>query len=200
MQRLGSAFLLAMGLVVATAAGALTPSGERHLGHVLIEPGYDERTGELVYIMTSQGAAFLSRASAHAASRLFLVVYPTSAAAAVGTMNCAHQDADNCPDHGPMFSDLAMFSMPSVYGNGVWGHDHIMDRRDRSDFEVNWKIYVVLFTNAQAANTHITTEAQLDAAIMAGDAFTVETPIAFQCNLVSAAIYDHGTPVTPVDP
>ena len=199
MQRLGSALLLAMGLAVATAAGA-TPSGERHLGKTLIEPGYDERTGELVYIMTSEGAPFLSRASAHAPSPLFLVVYPASAAAFVGPMNCAHQDGDNCPDHGPMFSDLAMFSMPSVYGNGVWGHDHIMDRRGRSDFEVNWKIYVVLFTTAQAANTHITTEAQLDAAIKAGDAFTVETPIVFRCNLVSAAIYDHGTPVTPVDP
>jgi hypothetical protein len=33
---------------------------------------------------------------------------------------------------------------------------------------VTWQVVVVLFTNVAAANTHITTEAQLEAAIEAG--------------------------------
>jgi hypothetical protein len=110
-------------------------------------------------------------------------------------MNCAHEGGDNCPDHGPVFSDLAQSVMPSVYGDGVWGHDHIMDSPGGSEFNVTWQIVVVLFTNAEAANTHITTEAQLDAAIEAGDAFTIETPTIFHCNLVSAATYNRATPV-----
>ena len=178
-----------------TVAGAQVPPGERQLGKTIIEPGYDDRTGELIYIMAPEGAPFPSHSNAHAVSLLFLVVYPSSAAASVGTMNCAHEGGDNCPDHGPVFSDLAQSVVPSVYGGGVWGHDHIMDGPGGSEFNVTWQIVVVLFTNAEAANTHITTEAQLDAALEAGDAFTIETPTIFHCNLVSAATYNRATPV-----
>jgi len=75
-----------------------------------------------------------------------------------------------------------------------------MDGPGGSEFNVTWQIVVVLFTNAEAAKTHITTEAQLDAALDAGDAITIETPITFHCNLVSAAAYNRGTPVAPVSP
>jgi hypothetical protein len=60
------------------------------------------------------------------------------------------------------------------------------------------RVVVVLFTNAAAANTHITTEDQLDAALDAGDAITVETEIVFHCNLVSGAAYSRGTPLPPI--
>jgi hypothetical protein len=95
---------------------------------------------------------------------------------------------------------MAQNTFPDVYGGGVWGHDHIMDGPGGPDFNVTWKIFVVLFTNAEAANTHITTEAQLDAALDAGDAVEFETPIVFHCNLVSAATYNRATPVPPVAP
>ena len=181
-----------------TIANAQLPSGERQLGQTIIEPGYDDRTGKLIYVMTPEGAPFPSHANAHAISPLFLFVYPNSAAGSVGTMNCAHEGGDNCPDHGPGIADLAQATVPSVYGNGVWGHDHIMDGPGGSDFNVTWQVVVVLFTNAAAANTHITTEAQLDAAIDAGDAFTIETPTIFHCNLVSAATYARATPIPAV--
>jgi len=181
-----------------TIANAQLPSGERQLGQTIIEPGYDDRTGKLIYVMTPEGTPFPSHANAHAISPLFLVVYPNSAAASVGTMNCAHEGGDNCPDHGPGIADLAQATVPSVYGNGVWGHDHIMDGPGGSDFNVTWQVVVVLFTNAAAANAHITTEAQLDAAIDAGDAFTIETPTIFHCNLVSAATYARATPIPAV--
>jgi hypothetical protein len=54
---------------------------------------------------------------------------------------------------------------------------------------------VILFTNAAAANTHITTEAQLDAAISAGDALSIDSGIVFNCSAVPAATYWRGTPV-----
>jgi hypothetical protein len=183
-----------------TVANAQLPSGERQLRKSIIEPGYDDRTGELIYVMTPEGAPFPSHSNAHAVSPLFLVVYPNSAAASVGVMNCMHEGGDNCPDHGPVFSDLAQSTRPAVYGDGVWGHDHIMDGPGGSDFNVTWQVVVVLFNNAEAAKTHITTEAQLDAALDAGDAFTIPTSTIFHCNLVSAAAYNRATPIPPVSP
>jgi hypothetical protein len=159
--RLAFILLVVIGTLLTgpTIANAQLPSGERQLGQTIIEPGYDDRTGKLIYVMTPEGAPFPSHADAHAISPLFLIVYPNSAAASVGTMNCAHEGGDNCPDHGPGIADLAQATVPSVYGNGVWGHDHVMDGPGGSDFNVTWQVVVVLFTNAAAANMHITTEA-----------------------------------------
>jgi len=39
-----------------TIANAQLPSGERQLGQTIIEPGYDDRTGKLIYVMTPEGA------------------------------------------------------------------------------------------------------------------------------------------------
>jgi len=191
--------LVAMGALVTgvTAADAQVPSGERQLGKTIIEPAYDDRTGELIYIMTPMGAPFPSLSNAHAISPLFIVVYPNSAADAVGTMNCAHEGGDNCGDHGPGIADLAQATVPNVYGEGVWGHDHIMDGTGGSDFNVTWQVVVVLFTSLDAAKTHITTEAQLDAAIDAGDAFSIVTPTILHANMVAKATYDRAKALPP---
>jgi hypothetical protein len=189
--------LFAMGVLLGFAgtARAEVPSGERQLGQTIIEPGYDDRTGNLIYIMTPIGAPFPSHANGHAVSELYLIVYPHSAGPFVGAMSCAHEGGDNCADHGPFFADLAQAEEPDVYGNGVWGHDHMIDGVGGSEFNVAWEIVVVLFTNAQAANTHITTEAQLRDALAAGVARTIETGVVFNCNLVSAATYYRATPL-----
>jgi len=180
-----------------TAADAQVPSGERQLGRTIIEPGYDDRTGELIYIMTPMGTPSPSHANAHAISPLFIVVYPNAAADAVGTMNCAHEGGDNCGDHGPGIADLAQATVPNVYGDGVWGHDHIMNGTGGSDFNVTWQVVVVLFTNLDAAKTHITTEAQLDVAIDAGDAFSIVTPTILHANMVAKATYDRAKALPP---
>jgi len=188
-------FVMTTVLMSATCANAQLPSGERQLGQTIIEPGYDDRTGNLIYIMTPIGAPFPAHANKHAISPLYLIVYPHSAGASVGTMSCAHEGGDNCADHGPFFSDLAQAEEAGVYGAGVWGHDHMMDGAGGSEFNVIWEIVVVLFTNAAAANTHITTEEQLDAALAAGVARTIETGVTFNCNLVSVATYNRATPL-----
>ena len=191
--------LVAMGALLTgvTAADAQVPSGERQLGRTIIEPGYDDRTGELIYIMTPMGTPSPSHADAHAISPLFIVVYPNAAADAVGTMNCAHEGGDNCGDHGPGIADLAQATVPNVYGDGVWGHDHIMNGTGGSDFNVTWQVVVVLFTNLDAAKTHITTEVQLDAAIDAGDAFSIVTPTILHANMVAKATYDRAKALPP---
>jgi hypothetical protein len=191
--------LVAMGALLTgvTAADAQVPSGERQLGRTIIEPGYDDRTGELIYIMTPMGTPSPSHANAHAISPLFIVVYPNAAADAVGTMNCAHEGGDNCGDHGPGIADLAQATVPNVYGDGVWGHDHIMNGTGGSDFNVTWQVVVVLFTNLDAAKTHITTEVQLDAAIDAGDAFSIVTPTILHANMVAKATYDRAKALSP---
>jgi hypothetical protein len=187
-----------LALSMSAAVAAPLPSGERQLGQTIIEPAYNDATGEIIYLMTPIGAPFFSKANPHAWSPLYLIVYPDSAAASVGTMNCQHEGGDNCPDHGPDIAGLAASVMPSVYGAGVWGHDHILDAPGGSEFNVAWNVIVVLFTSTAAANTHITTEQQLDQAIAAGHAFTIQTPIVFNCNVVSAATYRRGTPLPPL--
>jgi hypothetical protein len=192
-------FALAALLVAANAAWAQVPSGERDHGQAVIEPAYDYRTGEFVYLSTPKHAADAMHANPNAVSTLFLVVYPNSAASAVGPMICAHEGGDNCPDHGPGIADLAASVMPSVYGAGVWGHDHLVDGHGGSDFRVAWHVVVVLFTSAAAAQTHVTTEAALDAALDAGRAITIDTPIVIHGNLVSDTVYRRATPEAPAE-
>ena len=191
--------ILLAGAAVALQAGiarAELPSGERQLGQTVIEPAYDLRSGELTYIMTPQRAPSATKADAGTQEPLYLVVYPNAVAGYVGTMNCAHEGGDNCPDHGPAIASIAQSTVPSVYGDGVWGHDHVLDGVGGSNFSVTWHAVVVLFTNLAAATTHVTTAAQLDAALDAGDAITVEIPVVLHGNLVSGATYARGVPAS----
>ena len=192
-----SPILMALAAVALQAgiARAELPSGERQLGQTVIEPAYDLRTGELTYIMTPQRGPSPPKADAGTQAPLYLVVYPNAVAGYVGTMNCAHEGGDNCPDHGPTIASIAQSTVPAVYGDGVWGHDHVLDGAGGSDFSVTWHAVVVLFKNLPAAATHITTAAQLDAAIEAGDAMTIEIPVVLHGNLVSGATYARGEPV-----
>src|SRR2546425_1242543 len=84
-------------------------------------------------------------------------------------------------------------TVAAVYGGGVWGHDHLVDGPGGKEFNIAWEPMLVLFTNSAAANQHITTDAELDAAIRHGD---VMPPIplpqfTFLCAVVPAATYNH---------
>jgi hypothetical protein len=61
---------------------------------------------------------------------------------------------------------------------------------------------VVLFLNAAASSTHITTMDQLKAAIIANNVTLVSLPAAtiFHGSTVAAAPYRNGTPVPPAPP
>jgi hypothetical protein len=55
-----------------------------------------------------------------------------------------------------------------------------------------------MFTHSATADSvRVTTLAQLDTVVSAGEAIEVPVPpLTFNCSVVAAAVYQHGTPVT----
>jgi hypothetical protein len=186
-----------------TAVAAL-PTGERQLGQSVIEPAYNDLDGTFTYLLTPIKAP--ERASGNAVAPLYAIMYPATVAAVIGTVNCQHQPMDNCPDHGPELAGLAKAMVPAVYGNGVWGHDHLLSAPPSpppggGDFNIAWLPVVVLFTSQQAASNHITTISQLKAALAAGEVTEIPLPAAtFHCSTVPATTYNLGTPLPPAPP
>ena len=189
-------------LPLAAFASDPLPTGQVQAGQSTIEPGYNDADGSLLYIKTPIQPTLKLKPNTPLAP-LYLIVYPNSAAGAIGTVNCQHQPVDNCPNHGPKIAGLAEAHQPGVYpAGGVWGHDHILAGHPAppptgGDFNVPWEPIAVLFTDT-AHITHITTLSELQAAENAGYVQLVPLLAAsFHCNLVAAADYDGGTPVPP---
>jgi hypothetical protein len=171
-----------------------TPTGERIFHNTGLEAVYDaEHSGNIGYVSTPVHAPMHANDSAWAP--IYIVVYPQDEP--FGTLLCQDDPVENCPDHGPEIAGLAAVTVPDVYGNGVKGHDHIMDYPGGDDFNIAWEPIVVLFTNSEAANTmHLLTDAAIDDAVANGDAIEIPLPSAtFHCAPVPARIWDMGTPV-----
>lgn len=179
-------------VATASAAGSI-PSGERLAGQSVLEPVYnDERAGVIGFVSTPVHAPL--KANPRAWSPFFVPVYPV--ASTVGPLLCQHTPTENCPDHGPGIAGAAAAIMPSVYGGGVAGHDHLMDFPGGADFDIAWEPILILFTSTAAANEHLFTDAQIEAAVERGDAIKVPVPQeAFHCEAVSAAVWARGTPL-----
>jgi hypothetical protein len=212
-------------LVVAVAgisAGSTLPSGQRMYGNTsfdattghftggggTIEPAYDDATGTLVYLRTpNQVPVNVANVPIDPGTGMpknvapiYLPVYPAGSGIDPASLNCAHVPADNCPDHGPGVAGAAMAIVPSVYGGGVLGHDHLVGiAKTKGDFNILWEPVLVLFTNADAATQHITTLAQIQAAVAAGNAREVPLPqLTFHCSAEGPAAYEHATPAPTV--
>jgi len=93
--------------------------------------------------------------------------------------------------------------VPEVYGKGVLGHDHLMaGPGSHGDFNIAWVPILILFTNEEAANTHVTTLKQIEELREKGE--IMEVPLdgkhyglpnrTFHCSVVSGAVYEQGTP------
>lgn len=172
-------------------------SGERTFGKVTVEPAYDADSGELIFLLTPDKAPNPSKANAKATSPLYLVEYPASTTV-TGTFNCVGVPG-NCPSHDLAVAGAATQIMPSVYGTNPYlvpGHDHVVDAPGAPDFNVAWEVILVLFTNQAAANTRLTTEAQIEAAVAAGNAIEVDAGFAFNCSVVPASVFWKATPVS----
>jgi hypothetical protein len=194
-------------LAASAAAAGLLPSGERIIGGTattggtVVEPVYDDMTGAIRYVSTPRGTPDPVKSNPIAAAPFYLPVYPAGSTIGV-TLNCQHMPAENCPDHGGAVAGLAQAFEPGVYGAGVLGHDHLMaGPGSHGDFNIAWVPTLVLFTNSTAANTHITTLAQIEALRESGD--VIEVPLdgtnglpnlTFHCSVVPAAMYEHGRP------
>jgi hypothetical protein len=172
--------------------------------HSVVEPAYDDRDGSIAYLMTPQNARL--NANPGAVAPLYVILYPTSVAGVIGTVICQHQPMDNCPDHGPALAGLAQAAAPSVYADGVWGHDHLISAPPAppgsgGEFNVAWMPVAVVFNTVEAAANHITTAAQLNLARALGEVTEVPLPPAtFHGSPVAASVYQRGTPVLPAPP
>jgi hypothetical protein len=200
-----------VGLWALPAAADSLPSGERIVGGngshggTVLEPVYDDMTGQIRYVSTPRGTTQPLPTNPRATAPFYLPVYP--AGASVPTLNCQDVPVENCPDHGPAVAGAAqaieqsIFGNQSVYADGVIGHDHLMaGPGSGGDFNVAWVPTLVLFTPG-ATITHITTLTQLTGLIQSHAVFTVPldgtngTPnLTFHCSVVSAAVYAHGVP------
>jgi hypothetical protein len=197
-------FTLVMAVPLTTAFADTLPTGEVTLGQTTIEPAYNDITGTIIYLLTPNKAQENANA-AHAVAPLYLIMYPKSVGSTIGTVNCQHQPADNCPDHGPSIAGLAEFANATVYGAGVWGHDHLVAAPPSppaaGDFNIAWLPVVVLFNDIATASTHVTTMAQLNSLIAANKVSLIPIPPAtFHCSVTPEATYRNGTPVTPAPP
>lgn len=178
------------------------PTGERIVGNAAIEPAYDADSGQLMYLLTPIKAPLPSHANSHAVSPLYLVEYPEgSMAADGGHFNCEGVPG-NCPDHAGLVAQVAVDNVPLVYGDDasvIPGHDHVADPPGKPDFNIAWEVVEVLFTKQGlddgASDVRLTTDAQIEAAVEAGDAMEIDLGFAFNCNVVPAALYWRGAPV-----
>jgi hypothetical protein len=190
-----------IGAVMAAAPASATaqPSGQRAIGSgaggAVVEPAYDESTGRATYILTPAGSRSASKSSQTGAP-LYIVVYPAGYPG--WTLDCMGVPG-NCPDHDGPIATAATTVEPGVYGtvpSGVPGHDHLIGlSRTGGDSSVERHVWVVLFTNKPAANTHIRTLSQLRAALTSGDAISFDSGIVIHAAAVSAATYWNGTPL-----
>jgi hypothetical protein len=184
---LAIAFALTLSLANQATAVASTTwySGMRAFGQVTVEPAIDLATGNEIFLLTPNRApAGPVNAAPVARAPLYLVLYPTSSTLPAANFNC---QPTNC-DHAQSF----------VYA--LKGHDHLVGVPHTGDFNVAWYVIAVGFT-AQgfgdgAINTRIMTLGQLDAAVAAHDAFTVDIGFSFNCSITSLTTYTLGTPLT----
>lgn len=216
-------------LVAASAISAGSPSGQRMYGNTsfdsatghftggggAVEPAYDDSTGTLVYLQTPNNVPVNlthvptdpSTGMPVNVAPIYLPVYPVGSGIDPSTLNCSHQP-DNCPDHGPGVAGAAMGIESLVYADGVLGHDHLVGIASTGgDFNVLWEPVLVLFTKQGCAtndptcnsHTHITTLAQINAAVLAGTAIEVPLPqLTFHCSATSAAAYWRATPAPTI--
>jgi hypothetical protein len=198
-----AAFVAALVAVIPAAAGSI-PSGQRVFGQSVLEPVYnDEQAGQIGYVLQPENVAQPVNANPRAWAPFYLVVYPvTSTVPATTTLLCQHLPVDNCPTHGPGIASLAQAREPAVYGEGVAGHDHLMDFPGGPDFNIAWEPIIVLFTpqavSDGAVNEHVLTDAQISALVSSGDAIEVPRPTrTFHCASVPATLYDKAQPLVP---
>jgi hypothetical protein len=212
----------------AAASPAPGPTGERLVGGsgpnggTVLEPVYNDITGAISYVSTPRGTPNPVNSNPTASAPFYLPVYPTSSQVPQEfTPNCqdtslALNTVENCPDHGPAVAAAVQaiastFTAPftDVYAGGVAGHDHLMGgpgtQKNGGDFNVAWVPTLVIFTNAAAANVHVTTLAQITADVNATPPDAILVPLngsdgtpnlTFHCSVVPAAVYNNGTPFT----
>jgi hypothetical protein len=184
-------------------------SGQRNYANVSVEPAIDYSNGSTVYLLTPTKAPFPSKANPVATAPLYLPLYPLTSTVVADDLNCQPTNCDHVnvlPFPSPDYGVLAGTDQRCMDFNGggacsaVKGHDHLVGvGSTHGDFNVAWAVKLVVFTHAGfedgAINTRITTLSLLHALITKGDVVVLDTPVTFNCSVVSERPYELGTPV-----
>lgn len=201
-------FVAATISTMSSRAGSAS-SGERVFGQVTIEPFLDDSNGNTVYMLETQKTPAPSRSNVKAVAPLYAVVYPVSSTVPGGELNCQPTNCDHLnvlPFPDTDYGVLPASDVACVDFNGgslcspVKGHDHLVGVAPTGgDFNVAWHVQLVIFTRAAFVdgkiNTRVTTLNQLQALVSSGDVFIADTPITFNCSVVSEQTYNIGSPV-----
>ena len=185
---------LALALNVPVASASTVPTGERAFASGTLEPVYDAaHAGHIGYVLTPAKAPMHANPASWAP--IYVPVYPARSTAAT-TFSCMHVPVENCPSHGDGVAGAAQTIMPSVYGGGVLGHDHVLDFPGGDDFNIAWEPVLVLFTSTAAANQHLLTDAAILAAQDRHEVILVPVrALTFMCAVVPQTLWDRATPV-----
>lgn len=188
--------VMLIGLAATPALSTPLPSGERSFHQSTLEPAYNAaHAGQIGYLLTPMGAPDPVKANPASWAPIYVPVYPVGTAAAT-TLSCMHTPVENCPSHGDAVAGAAQFLEPGVYGDGVLGHDHVLDFPAGDDFNIAWEPVIVLFTSKAAADEHLLTDVQILAAKDRGDVILIPVPqLTFNCSVVPASVWNLGAPV-----
>jgi hypothetical protein len=115
--------------------------------------------------------------------------------------NCDHVNvlpfpAPGYPNGG---TTCVKYGFPSGQCALVIGHDHLVGAPPTGDFNVAWHVILVVFTPKAVAdgaiNNRVLTLRDIADAVTNGDAFEADTPITFNCSIVSSTVYFKGVPL-----
>lgn len=196
--------LVALAFVPAASTSG-PPSGERIWQKQVLIPLYNWDTGKIMIGSTPLSCQYVNTCAPGVEKYIpklevqpfYLVVYPMSAKGV--TVECTHDPADNCPDHGPLIAAGAAKLVPSVYGEGVLGHNHLSAPVTSKDYRVIAEPVLVLFKTRAAANEMVTTRAQVMALVKSGAAFLYPAPqYTFINYVVDSKFYAEGKNVKPM--
>jgi hypothetical protein len=178
---------------MSSVTNSTVPTGERVLGRTALIPIFDWSTGGLQYGSTPMGPALWpAKPSADAQNVFYLVVYPIQST--VGPIQCYDVPNETCPDHGPVIAGAAMQFLPTVYGAGVLGHDHLSPPHGK-EFHATLYPILVLFTHTSFANQRLTTRAAVNAAAARGEVFLAPAEgFSFLNAVVNQTVWANATP------
>jgi hypothetical protein len=189
-------------------------TGQTAFGQATVEAALDDITGNVVFLLTPNGAPLPSKAPPAAQDALYLPVYPSTSTVPASDLECVPTNCDHLhvlPFYNATY-DLSSADADGSskacadYNGGLpctvyKGHDHLVGVPSTGGaFNVAWHVSLVLFTplgfEHGAINTRITTLAQITALVGNGYAVVAPTPIIFNCQIVSEAVYERGTPLS----
>jgi hypothetical protein len=192
-------------------------SGQVSFGQTTVEPAFDDVTGNIVFLLTPNGAPLPSEANPAAQENFYQPIYPLSSTIPADELNCQTSNCNHAhvlgfanPNYDSNSADLAGTSKACTDFNGgkpctvYKGHDHLVGVPSTGgNFNVAWHVSWVLFTPQGfadgAINMRIKTLDELDALLANGDAVLVPRGV-FNCQIVSQTVYNRGVPLTFVFP